>query len=114
MRRCSVGAGERRRQGEGTAAQWAELEAHLRELEVLMEETEVPPALLSAYWELSADLIALIEEMSPVLTAVRTGVLEAREASDRYRVMRQRVLGLQARAQEISLDAVETEDPNRW
>ncbi|GAC1427800.1 MAG: hypothetical protein NVSMB65_00770 [Chloroflexota bacterium] len=94
-----------RHAGTGSAAEWDELHAQLHELEALMEETEVPPPLLSTYWELSADLIATIEEMATVVAALRTGVLDQRERVTRYRAMRQRVLGLQARTQEISLDA---------
>jgi hypothetical protein len=106
--------GEQGKRGDGSVADWAELEAQLRELEVLMEVTDVPPPLLSTYWELSADLIALLEEMGTILPAVRGGLLAPAEARTRYRDVRQRVLSLQARAQEITLDVQESGGLESW
>jgi hypothetical protein len=106
--------GGEKREGDGSPAEWAELEAQMHELEVLLEATEVPPALLTVYWELSADLIAMLEEMGAIMLAVRSGVLDPAARRERYLGMRQRLLGLQARAQEISLDADALDSPENW
>lgn len=115
MNARGVSAGDQGARGEITTAQWAELEAQMRELEVLMEETEVPPALLSAYWEASADLIALLEETKTVLATVRADLLEPRVIRERYVDLRRRLLSAQARAQELTLDAgIEQPSLDSW
>jgi hypothetical protein len=103
-----------KRHGDATPPEWAELEAQVHELEVLLEETEVPPPLLSAYWELSADLIALLEELNMLLPAVRAGLLDPRTTRERYASTRQRLIALQARAQEISLDVDTLDTTDGW
>jgi hypothetical protein len=103
-----------KRHGEATPPEWAELEAQAHEMEVLLEETEVPPSLLSTYWELSADLIALLEELNMLLPAVRAGLLDSRTTRERYVSTRQRLVALQARAQEISLDVDALDAADGW
>ncbi len=90
-----------------TREDWAELEAQMHELEVLMEETEAPPALFGTYMQLSVDLLALLEEMSTLMPAVRAHLLDARTERQRYLAVRQRLMNLQAGAQVIMMDSEE-------
>lgn len=85
-----------------TLGDWLELRDDLRAAELLLEDVQIDPADLATYWGLSAELLALLQEIEEYLPQRGlTGPNDDDAAL--YLGKRRRLVALLAKAEEIGL-----------
>jgi hypothetical protein len=85
-----------------TLSDWLELREQMRAAELLLEDLQFAPADLATYWAMSAELLALLQEVDEHLERRRSsGPGEDDQAI--YVQMRRRLVALLARAEEIGI-----------
>lgn len=86
-----------------TLADWLELRDDMRAAEALLEDVQIAPADLSTYWAMSAELLALLQEIEEHLEVWRLRGAAA-DGRERYLNLRRRLVSVLARAEEIGLE----------
>lgn len=86
-----------------TLGDWLDLREELRAAEVLLEEMQFAPADLTTFWAMSAELIALLQEVDERLEAWRHNGPSEDEREAFYE-KRRRTVALLARSEEIGLE----------
>lgn len=92
-----------------TLGDWLDLREELRAAEVLLEEMQFAPTDLTTFWAMSAELLALLQEVDERLEAWRQHgpAADEREA---YQERRRRTVALLARSEEIGLELQDQDD----
>jgi hypothetical protein len=81
---------------------WLDLREQMHAAELLLEDVQFVPADLATYWALSAELLALLQEIDEYLERRRSsGPGDDDQAT--YLQMRRRLVALLARAEEITI-----------
>ena len=85
-----------------TLSDWLELREQMHAAELLLEDLQFAPAELAAYWAMSAELLALLQEVDEYLERRRSS---GPGDDDRvvYLQMRRRLVALLARTEEIGI-----------
>ena len=85
-----------------TLSDWLELREQMHAAELLLEDLQFAPAELATYWALSAELLALLQEVDEYLERRRSS---GPGEDDRvvYLQMRRRLVALLARTEEIGI-----------
>ena len=85
-----------------TLSAWLELREQMHAAELLLEDLQFAPAELATYWALSAELLALLQEVDEYLERRRSS---GPGEDDRvvYLQMRRRLVALLARTEEIGI-----------
>ena len=85
-----------------TLSAWLELREQMHAAELLLEDLQFAPAELATYWALSAELLALLQEVDEYLERRRSS---GPGEDDRvvYLQMRRRLVALLAKAEEIGI-----------
>jgi hypothetical protein len=86
-----------------TLSEWLELREQMHAAELLLEELQFAPAELATYWALSAELLALLQEVDEYLERRRSSG-PGNDDQARYLQMRRRLVALLARAEEIGIN----------
>ena len=85
-----------------TLSEWLELREQMHAAELLLEDLQFAPAELATYWAMSAELLALLQEVDEYLERRRSsGPGDDDQAI--YLQMRRRLVALLARAEEIGI-----------
>ncbi|HKC76656.1 MAG TPA: hypothetical protein VKF37_21005 [Chloroflexota bacterium] len=85
-----------------TLSDWLELREQMHAAELLLEDLQFAPAELATYWALSAELLALLQEVDEYLERRRSrGPGDDDQAI--YLQLRRRLVGLLARTEEIGI-----------
>ena len=85
-----------------TLSDWLELREQMHAAELLLEDVQFAPADLATYWAMSADLLALLQEIDEYLERRRaSGPGDDDQAS--YVHIRHRLTALLAKAEEIGI-----------
>ena len=85
-----------------TLNDWLELREQMHAAELLLEDVEFAPADLATYWAMSADLLALLQEIDEYLERRRSRGPDD-DDQDIYFQMRRRLVALLARSEEIGI-----------
>jgi hypothetical protein len=86
-----------------TLSDWLELREQMHAAELLLEDVQFAPANLATYWAMSADLLALLQEVDEYLERRRSsGPGDDDQAI--YLQMRRRLVALLAKAEEIGIN----------
>ena len=88
-----------------TLGDWLDLREQMSAAELLLEDEQIDPANLSAYWAISAELLAMIEATDERLEDWREHGPGADEA-ERLLAMRRRLVNVLAKAEEIGIEGV--------
>jgi hypothetical protein len=91
-----------------TLGDWLDLRDAMEAAEALLEDVEIAPTDLATYWGLSADLLALLQEIDEHLEQWREHGPGGDEA-ELHLGMQRRLRGVLAKAEEIGI-AVADED----
>ena len=85
-----------------TLSEWLELREQMHAAELLLEDLQFAPAELATYWAMSAELLALLQEVDEYLERCRSS---GPGDDDRvvYLQMRRRLVALLARTEEIGI-----------
>ena len=85
-----------------TLSAWLELREQMHAAELLLEDLQFAPAELATYWAMSAELLALLQEVDEYLERRRSS---GPGEDDRvvYLQMRRRLVALLARTEEIGI-----------
>ena len=85
-----------------TLSAWLDLREQMHAAELLLEDLQFAPAELATYWALSAELLALLQEVDEYLERRRSS---GPGDDDRvvYLQMRRRLVALLARTEEIGI-----------
>jgi hypothetical protein len=85
-----------------TLSDWLDLREQMHAAELLLEDVQFAPADLATYWAMSAELLALLQEINEYLERRRSsGPGDDDQAI--YLQMRRRLVALLARAEEIAI-----------
>ena len=85
-----------------TLSEWLELREQMHAAELLLEDLQFAPAELATYWAMSAELLALLQEVDEYLERRRSsGPGDDDQAI--YLQMCRRLVALLARAEEIGI-----------
>jgi hypothetical protein len=85
-----------------TLSDWLDLREQMHAAELLLEDVQFAPADLATYWAMSAELLALLQELDEYLERRRSsGPGDDDQAI--YLQMRRRLVALLARAEEIAI-----------
>ncbi len=83
---------------------WLALQEQMRATELLLEDVQIDPANLTAYWAISADLLALLQDTEEYLDARREqGPGSDADEAARYLAARRRLVAILAKATEIGV-----------
>ena len=85
-----------------TLGVWLELREQMHAAELLLEDVQFTPADLATYWAMSADLLALLQEIDEYLERRRSRGPDD-DDQDVYLEMRRRLMALLARTEEIGI-----------
>ena len=85
-----------------TLSDWLDLREQMHAAELLLEDVQFAPADLATYWALSADLLALLQEIDEYLERRRSSG-PGNDDQAIYLQMRRRLVALLARAEEITI-----------
>lgn len=86
-----------------TLAEWLDLRDDMRATELLLEDVQIDPADLATYWAMSAELLALLQEIGEYLEQRGLAGPTAEDAT-LYLSKRRRLVALLAKAQEIGIE----------
>ena len=85
-----------------TLSAWLELREQMHAAELLLEDLQFAPAELATYWAMSAELLALLQEVDEYLERRRcSGPGDDDQAI--YLQLRRRLVALLAKAEEIGI-----------
>ena len=85
-----------------TLSDWLDLREQMHAAELLLEDVQFVPSDLATYWALSADLLALLQEIDEYLERRRSSG-PGNDDQAIYLQMRRRLVALLARAEEITI-----------
>ena len=85
-----------------TLSDWLELREQMHAAELLLEDVQFAPANLATYWAMSADLLALLQEVDEYLERRRSGG-PGDDDQAIYVHLRHRLTALLAKAEEIGI-----------
>ena len=86
-----------------TLGDWLDLRDNMGAAELLLEDVQIEPANIAAYWAISAELLALLQEADEYL-ARRAQDGPAPDDGDLYLRLRRRLTAVLAKAQEIGIE----------
>src|SRR5438876_9434320 len=87
---------------------WLELREQMHAAELLLEDVQFAPADLATYWAMSADLLALLQEIEEYLERRRSAG-PGDDDQDIYLEMRRRLVALLARTEAIGISPEQPE-----
>ncbi len=85
-----------------TLGDWLDLRDGMRATELLLEDVQIAPADITTYWAISAELLALLQEIGEYLEARRDDGPAPDDAA-RYLALRRRHTTVLAKAEEIGI-----------
>jgi hypothetical protein len=85
-----------------TLGDWLDLREGMRAAELLLEDVQIAPAGITTYWAISAELLALLEEVDDYLERRRDGD-PAPDDAEHYLSLRRRYTAVLAKATEIGI-----------
>jgi len=90
---------------------WLALWEQMRATELLLEDVQIDPANLTAYWAISADLLALLQDTEEYLdTRCEHGPGPDADEAARHLATRRRLVAILAKATEIDV----TVESDQW
>ena len=92
-----------------TLGDWLDLRDTMRAAEALLEDVQIAPADLSTYWAISAELLALLQEIEAPLEAWRADGPGGDDRT-RYLELRRRLVAVLAKAQEIGIETARDDE----
>ncbi len=81
---------------------WLDLRDGMRAAELLLENVQIAPTDITTYWAISAELLALLEEVDDYLESRRDDGSAPDDAA-RYLALRRRYTAVLAKAEEIGI-----------
>ena len=84
-----------------TLGDWLALRDDMRAAELLLEDVQIDPADLAAYWAMSAELLSLLQDVEEYLE--QRGAASSDDDAALYLSKRRRLVALLAKAQEIGI-----------
>jgi hypothetical protein len=87
-----------------TLSAWLELREQMHAAELLLEDLQFAPTELATYWALSAELLALLQEVDEYLERRRSSGPDVDDQAI-YLQMRRRLMALLARTEEIGISS---------
>ncbi len=85
-----------------TLGDWLDLRDGMRATELLLEDEQISPAGITTYWAISAELLALLQEIDAYLESRRADGPAPDDAA-RYLGLRRRHTAVLAKAEEIGI-----------
>lgn len=86
-----------------TLGDWLELRDDMRAAELLLEDVQIDPADIGTYWAMSAELLALLQEVEEYLD--QRGLAKPNDDDAAlYLAKRRRLVALLAKAEQIGID----------
>jgi len=85
-----------------TLGDWLDLREQMRATELLLEDVQIAPVDITAYWAISAELLALLQESDEYLEQRRDDG-PAPDDAEIYLRRRRRLTAVLAKAQEIGI-----------